>query len=668
MTFQKLLVILLLFATINIPVVEAQSLFLLDFEEITDTSMYTTSVPEFTDGDFDYFLRTDGTDINASVFYTNQQGAFFFGAQDLNGEGGPGSTSMEIDSIDISSSPGGFQFSIFVAEDGSTDGNQDWDAGSALIVQYSIDGGPFTDLFAVEAVGGTNTQPAVDTDFDGIGDGTLITDDFTQFTVQSTAAGAYLSLRILFNELNDGDEDIAIDHIEISANSCPLANLELVSATCTSSATGPSNDFYDLEISYTGTSTTAIATTTSGTITNGGIAGELDGSNITITGISEDDDWSVSVSGDDCALSIMGSAPSCDPLPNIRINEVDCDNVGVDAMEFIELKGDANLLMDDLVLVLYNGSSNASYFSIDLDGETIPTDSFYVICFQNHDSAYCDILISSASLQNGQDGIGLYFGKSATDFPNGTPVTDDGLIDGLVYDTDDADDPELLAILDTEGLGQINENENGQKDKESIQRGSWFVAPPTPGAANTMVILPVKLINFDVVKSDGKHLLSWKTEQEINHHYFAVQHSRDGHDFNSLARVYKPDSRGNTNEYRYTFENQLAGIHYYRLKQVDMDGQFQFSPVRALDNIQSEQTLRIYPTVTNDRLFITGLDPTIGAKVEVISVTGQVLHIENLFPSFSFQEIEMSDYSPGAFIIRISQGSTITNFRVFVHN
>jgi endonuclease I len=74
---------------------------------------------------------------------------------------------------------------------------------------------------------------------------------------------------------------------------------------------------------------------------------------------------------------------------------------------------------------------------------------------------------------------------SVDDFPDSTLATTVNLIDALVYDTSDSDDDNLMALL---GLNsQINENENGNKTTESIQRandGSYFITLPTPREVN----------------------------------------------------------------------------------------------------------------------------------------------------------------------------------------
>ena len=109
----------------------------------------------------------------------------------------------------------GLSFSAFFAED--DDGsNQDWDGPDFVHVDFRIDDGSFQDLFWLESGSiSTNTAPQVDTDFDGIGDGTEITDTMAQFTRSIAGAGSTLDLRITYN-LNAGDEDIAIDNVTIS--------------------------------------------------------------------------------------------------------------------------------------------------------------------------------------------------------------------------------------------------------------------------------------------------------------------------------------------------------------------------------------------------------------------------------------------------------------------
>ena len=187
----------------------------------------------------------------------------------------------------------------------------------------------------------------------------------------------------------------------------------------------------------------------------------------------------------------------------VLINETDADQTSTDTGEFVELYdgGTGNTSLTGLTVVLYNGSSDTSYNAIPLDGYTTDADGYFVLCGDSSQVANCDLdLIPDSNLiQNGQDAIALYAAAS-DDFPNGTAVTTTDLIDAVVYDTNDADDPGLLVLLNT-GQPQLNENMNGAKDTQSLQRCSggardtegFVAALPTPGEANDceLVVEPV---------------------------------------------------------------------------------------------------------------------------------------------------------------------------------
>jgi hypothetical protein len=180
----------------------------------------------------------------------------------------------------------------------------------------------------------------------------------------------------------------------------------------------------------------------------------------------------------------------------VLINELDCDTVSIDALEFVELYGSPNEALDGLVLVFYNGSDDASYVAYDLDGYTCDANGFFLL--GNPDVVPTPtITFAGNGLQNGEDAVALYTGDGA-DFPNDTPVTATNLLDAIVYETNDDTDSGLLAVL-TPGQPIIDENVNGNKDTESCQRSpdggggggvttSYVVQAPTPGSSNGGVL------------------------------------------------------------------------------------------------------------------------------------------------------------------------------------
>ena len=124
------------------------------------------------------------------------------------------------------------------------------------------------------------------------------------------------------------------------------------------------------------------------------------------------------------------------------------------------------MVLDGLVLVFFNGSSDTSYNAFDLDGFSTNADGYFLLGNAGLVPAP-DIVFSGNGLQNGADAVALFAGD-ATDWPNGTALSTTDLIDALVYDTNDSDDSGLLVLLG--GCCQLNEDANGNKDFDSIQR------------------------------------------------------------------------------------------------------------------------------------------------------------------------------------------------------
>jgi hypothetical protein len=185
-----------------------------DFEDTTVT--YTTSTPEFSDGTGDFWYNTaDGSFSSGSfVVYNGADGNYFQG-MDINGEGASLPVTMSFSGLNISGLTD-LEFSIDLAED--DDGtNEDWDLSDFVHVNYQIDGGGFNNLLWIESVPDGdpyNSYPAIDTNFDGDGDGTAITDTFANFAASITGTGNVLDLEIVW-DLGSGDEDLAIDNVSI---------------------------------------------------------------------------------------------------------------------------------------------------------------------------------------------------------------------------------------------------------------------------------------------------------------------------------------------------------------------------------------------------------------------------------------------------------------------
>src|SRR3954465_14180330 len=129
------------------------------------------------------------------------------------------------------------------------------------------------------------------------------------------------------------------------------------------------------------------------------------------------------------------------------INEIDANQTGsTDPFEFVELSGPANLGLNGLVVVFFNGATDTSYQAFDLDGYQLGPTGYFLLGNVGVVPTP-DIIFPDTTLQNGADAVALYL-ASASDFPNGTPVTSTNLLDAIVYgSSSNPPDTGLMAAL-----------------------------------------------------------------------------------------------------------------------------------------------------------------------------------------------------------------------------
>lgn len=118
-----------------------------------------------------------------------------------------------------------------------------------------------------------------------------------------------------------------------------------------------------------------------------------------------------------------------------------------------------------------------------------------------------------------------------------------------------------------------------------------------------VTVLPVQLVNFFAQRYDQEVLLKWDTASELNNDYFEIEvaigdDAVTNEDFEFLGKV---NGNGTTNEAQfYEFWDRTSnkiGNRYYRLKQIDQDGQFAYSPIRMVNFSLNDLNVKVsvYP-------------------------------------------------------------------------
>lgn len=144
----------------------------------------------------------------------------------------------------------------------------------------------------------------------------------------------------------------------------------------------------------------------------------------------------------------------------------------------------------------------------------------------------------------------------------------------------------LQKFWDLCGYQIIQLMKNASRATADLIYTAWIDAgSPDPNATS-----PVELASFTANTSMGKVTLNWRTATEINNRGFEIQRKAD--DNNWIVLAFKNGNGTTTNANNYSFTDNTSGLNAnklsYRLRQVDFNGQSQYSPVVLIDNIIPE--------------------------------------------------------------------------------
>jgi hypothetical protein len=156
-------------------------------------------------------------------------------------------------------------------------------------------------------------------------------------------------------------------------------------------------------------------------------------------------------------------------------------------------------------------------------------------------------------------------------------------------------------------LRQFSADENVRVDGIIVSQ-DWF-----------SILLPAKLVSF-TGRYNGQHNeLNWQTVNEYNNRGFDVEHSRNGSAFEKIGFV--AARAGTANRYNFNHQQPGNGLHFYRLKQTDLDGRITFSPVIKIEN-DNAGTVKAFFNAGG--LTVQNL-PVEAATLQLFSANGQLV-------------------------------------------
>lgn len=162
---------------------------------------------------------------------------------------------------------------------------------------------------------------------------------------------------------------------------------------------------------------------------------------------------------------------------------------------------------------------------------------------------------------------------------------------------------------------------------------------------------PLDLISFTGMGTPDGNLLQWQTENEVHTDGFEIQRSNDGTEFTAIGSVGSKEGSGRLH-YEYADPSPGAGTTFYRLRMLDQDGTFKYSPVIKVVNLH-KASLKLYPNPAQNFVVLQGVSDFRTAVV--IDMQGR--NWTKMPLSGDQVRIDLSNLPAGTYFIRLDHDS-----------
>ena len=178
--------------------------------------------------------------------------------------------------------------------------------------------------------------------------------------------------------------------------------------------------------------------------------------------------------------------------------------------------------------------------------------------------------------------------------------------------------------------------------------------------------LPITLTNFEAKPGPSSVSLTWRTASELNNDYLIVERSANGTDFAALVRIKGLGTTDGPQDYQFSDHTPLAGINYYRLRQVDFDGTTEIHPtVSVLFNGETQLGLSAFPNPASSVLQVRwGGDAALETECRLFDLQGKLMFQSSFAPGTLTFDLPFQHLAPGAYALQMIQGAKVEILRV----
>ncbi|MFN5334019.1 MAG: T9SS type A sorting domain-containing protein, partial [Bacteroidota bacterium] len=168
-------------------------------------------------------------------------------------------------------------------------------------------------------------------------------------------------------------------------------------------------------------------------------------------------------------------------------------------------------------------------------------------------------------------------------------------------------------------------------------------------------------------QENNKHILFWTTAAEEQTAFFGIERSADAVHFKSIGTVPATGNQDSRMQYRFTDEHPLPKNNYYRLKMMDLDGEFTYSPVILLKRYVSGVGIAVFPnpTVQSVNIIMQKTNAETTGYAQLTDINGKVLQQKQWGANDRMNvTFNLDAYSSGIYLIRMMIDGELSVWKV----
>ncbi|MFY7734509.1 MAG: choice-of-anchor V domain-containing protein [Bacteroidia bacterium] len=176
-------------------------------------------------------------------------------------------------------------------------------------------------------------------------------------------------------------------------------------------------------------------------------------------------------------------------------------------------------------------------------------------------------------------------------------------------------------------------------------------------------VMPVKWLDFTAQRLGDKINLNWKTASEVNNSHFEIEQSDDGEKWLNIGKVKGSNNSNSIKNYSFMCNHIANNNVYFRLKQVDFNGSYEYSTALVIRDKASKISNLLYWDNSGKKLVFNAVPSE--TEISIYNIKGELLHHNILLPQEIF--FNLPHLLNGIYIIKANFNGNISCKKFIVY-